>query len=111
MGHHTVIKGLHFNCGGKYLSTAFNQHLAKARMARKLTTHDTLQLNGIVEWLNCTLLKCICTFMHVSGLPKLLWGKVLWHVIWLKNRMATRALNSKMQFKVLYGQLLDLSAL
>ena len=63
--------------------------------------HDTLQLNGIAEHLNCTLLERIHAFTHSSGLPKSLWGEVLWHVTWLKNQTATHALDSKMPFKAL----------
>jgi hypothetical protein len=47
--HCTVIKVLSSDRGGEYLSTAFNQHLANAGTARKLTTHNTPQLNGIAE--------------------------------------------------------------
>ena len=47
--------------------------------------HNTLQLNGIAEQLNLTLLECIHTLGHVTGLPQTLWGKALQHTIWLKN--------------------------
>jgi hypothetical protein len=47
--HCTVIKVLRSDRGGEYLSTVFNQHLANAGTARKLTTHATPQLNGITE--------------------------------------------------------------
>jgi hypothetical protein len=46
---------------------------------RRLTPHNTLQVNGIAEWLNRTLLERVRTLMHTSGLPKSLWGKALWH--------------------------------
>lgn len=69
--HHCwVMKVLRFDWGGEYLSKEFNQQLEKAGMARKLTTHDTPQLNGIAECLNQTLLKRIHTFTHMSSLPK-----------------------------------------
>ena len=61
--------------------------------------------------LNCTLLECIHAFSHSSGLPKSLWGKALQHATWLKNWTATHALDGKTPFKVLYGQLPDLSML
>ena len=48
-GHCKGIKVLRSNRRGEYLSTAFSTHLAVAGTARKLTTHDTPQLNGIVE--------------------------------------------------------------
>ena len=47
----------------------------------------------------------------MSGLPKSLWGKVLRQATWLKNRTATRALDSKTPFEALYSQPPDLSAL
>ena len=109
--HCKAIKILHSDHRGKCLSTAFNWHLAKASIAQKLTMHDTLQLNGIAECLNYTLLKCIWAFTYASGLPKSLWGKALQHTTWLKNWTATHVLNGKMPFVALYGQLPDLSTL
>ena len=116
MGHHTAaLQGGQSPAfgqgGGEYLSTAFYQHLAKAGTAHKFTTHDTLQLNGIAEHLNCTLLEHIHAFTHSSGLPKSLWGEVLWHATWLKNWTAMHTLNGKMPFEALYGQPPDLSML
>jgi transposase InsO family protein len=110
-GHCTAIKVLRSHRGGKYLSGAFDQHLKKAGTARKLTTHDTLQLNGVAERLNQTLLKRIRALTHASGLPKSLWGEALRHAAWLKNRTATRALDGKTPFKALYGRPPDLSTL
>src|SRR5258708_5238733 len=109
--HCRAIKVLHSDQGGEYLSGTFDQHLAKSGTARKLTVHDMLQLNGITECLNHTLLEQICAFMHTSGLPKSLWGKALRHATWLKNWTATCLLDGKTPFEALYSQPLDLSAL
>ena len=57
--HCKGIKVLRSDRGGEYLSAAFSAHLAAAGTARKLTTHDTPQLNGIAERLNRTLLERI----------------------------------------------------
>ncbi len=109
--HCRAIKVLCSDQGGEYLSKDFDQHLAKSGTARKLTAHDTLQLNGIAERLNRTLLERIRAFTHTSGLPKSLWGKALRHATWLKNWMATHSLDGKMPFEALYSQPLDLSAI
>jgi transposase InsO family protein len=109
--HCTGIKVLRSDRGGEYLSSAFNAHLAAAGTARKLTTHDMPQLNGIAERLNRTLLERIRAFAHESGLPKSLWGEALRHASWLKNRTATRALDGKTPFEALYGQPPDLQSL
>ena len=83
--HCKGIKVLRSNRSGEYLSTTFNEHLAAAGTARKLTTHNTPQLNGIAECLNWTLLEWIRAFTHNSGLPLSLWGEALRYVSWLKN--------------------------
>ena len=101
--HGTRIKVLRSDHRGKYLSKEFNKHLAAAGTAQRLTTHDTLQLNGITERLNRMLLECIQALGHASGLPQMLWGEALWHATWLKNQMATRMLDGKTPFEVLYG--------
>src|SRR6266852_1819297 len=93
------------------MSKAFDKHLTKAGTARKLMPHDTLQLNGIAERLNRTLLERIHALMHTTALPKMLWDEALRHAAWLKNRMAMRSLNCKTPFKALYSRPPDLSAL
>src|SRR6266702_401111 len=76
--HCAAIKVLQLDCSGEYLSNSFDQHLKSASMARRLTVHDTPQLNGVAEWLNRTLVERIQAFTHMSGLPKFLWGKTVW---------------------------------
>jgi len=107
-GHCKAIKVLRSDQGGKYLSDTFNAHLVAAGTARKLTVHDTPQLNGVAECLNHMLLEQIRAFVHGSSLPKSLWGKALCHAVWLKNCTATRTLDGKCRdlllFKVGSGQ-------
>ena len=78
---------------------------------RRLTTHDTPQLNGVAECLNRTLLERIRAFMHTSSLPKTLWGEGLRHATWLKNWTATCALDGKTPYEALFGAPPDLSEL
>jgi hypothetical protein len=107
--HCSGIKVLRSDHGGEYLSKAFDEHLAAAGTARRLTTHDTPQLNGVAERLNRMLLECIRALQHATGLPKTLWGEALCHATWLKNWTATRALDNKTPFEALYGTTPDLS--
>ncbi len=109
--HCMAIKVLQSDCGGEYLSKAFDQHLKSASTARHLTVHNTPQLNGVAEWLNCTLVEHIQAFTHSSGLPKFLWGKALWHMTWLKNQTATQALDGLTPHQVLFRCAPDLSGL
>ena len=109
--HCKGVKVLRSDCGSEYLSKAFDAHLAAAGTACHLTPHDMPQLNGIAERLNRTLLERVRALTHTSGLPKSLWGEALRHVVWLKNWMATWALDSKTPYEALYGQLPNLSEL
>jgi len=110
-GHCKAIWVLHSDHRGEYLSGAFDQHLAAAGTAWWLTVHDTPQLNGVAECLNCTLLERIRAFTYKNGLPKSLWGKGLRHTLWLKNRTATCALDGCTPYEALHGELPDLSGL
>jgi hypothetical protein len=107
----TAIKVLHSGHGGEYLSAAFDKHPADTGTAHCLTMHDTLQLNGIAECLNHTLIEKVCALLHTSGLPQNLWGEVLHHSTWLKNHTSTRALGEKMPWQVLYHAPLNLVGL
>jgi len=93
------------------LSKLFDDHLAAAGTARRLTTHDTLQLNGIAKRLNRTLLERIWALRHLTGLPAMLWGEALRHATWLKNRTALQTLDNKTPFEALFGSPPDLSGL
>ena len=87
--HGAPIKCLRSDRGGEYLSDKFSHHLKCNGTEWKLTTHDTPKHNGVAEWLNQTLVKRVRTILHASGLPKMLWGEALLHVVWVKNRSAT----------------------
>ncbi|KDQ59220.1 hypothetical protein JAAARDRAFT_88003, partial [Jaapia argillacea MUCL 33604] len=49
--------------------------------------------------------------LHASGLPNYLWGEAVMHAVWLKNRMATKALKGKTPFEEVFGRKPDLSGL
>ena len=74
--HGASVKRLRSDRGGEYLSDEFSRHLKHNGTERKLTTHDTPEHNGVAEQLNRTLVKCVHTILHASGLPKTLWGKL-----------------------------------
>jgi hypothetical protein len=78
---------------------------------RRLTVHDTPQLNGVAERLNRTIVERIRAFTHSSGLPKFLWGEALRHATWLKNRTATRALDGLTPYQAVFGRTPDISRL
>ena len=109
--HCRGIKVLRSDRGGKYLSKLFDDHLAATGTAWQLTTHDTLQLNGIAKCLNWMLLEHIQALRNLTSLPAILWGEALHHATWLKNHMALRTLDNKTPFEALFGSPPDLSGL
>ena len=96
------IKHLRSDCGGEYLSNEFSQHLKLKGMEHCITVHDMPEYNGMAERLNHTLVECVRAMLHVSGLPKNLWGEAIMHATWLKNRLSTRRLGTKMPYEALY---------
>ena len=109
--HCSAIKVLRSDRGGEYLSNEFDKHLAAAGTARRLTVHDTPELNGIAERLNRTLGEKVRALLHMAALPPNMWGEALRHSTWLKNRTSTRALGGMTPWQALYGTPPDLSRL
>ena len=111
MQYNMKVKHLHSNCGGEYLSKEFCNHLASHGTERRLTMHDTPQENGVAERLNRTLVERVQAMLHTAQLPKSLWGEVLMHTTWLKNRTSTKALVNTTPFEALTGTKPNLSEL
>jgi transposase InsO family protein len=103
-----VIKTLHTDRGGEYMSNAFSEHLQKAGTIRRLTVHDTPEYNGVAERFNRTVIEKVHALLHETGLPKFLWGEALHHVVYL-NRTWTRTLPNTTPHEILTGKKLDLS--
>ena len=109
--HNATIKCLQSDRGGEYLSDEFSHHLRMKGTERKLTTHDTPQHNSVAKRLNCTLVECVRAILHASKLPKNLWGEAVMHAVYVKNRTATRSLDGKTPYEMLYGKKLNVKDL
>ena len=81
----TKIKCLCLDCGGEYLSNEFSQHLKSKGMEHRITVHDMPEHNSMAEHLNHTLVEHVRAMLHVSALPKNLWGEAIMHATWLKT--------------------------
>ena len=90
--HGIQIKCLRSNHGGEYTSAVFTKFLNEQGTEWQLTTHDTLQHNGVAELLNCHLVEHVQAILHQSELPKNLWGEAIHFCVWLKNWMSTWAI-------------------
>jgi hypothetical protein len=91
-----TIKCLHSDRGGEYLLEKFLSFLDGQGTESKLAVHDTLEENGVSERLNRTLMERVRAMLFTCQLTPGLWGEVLMHAIWLKNRTWTMALPNHM---------------
>ena len=100
-----TFKFLRSDRGGEYLGKEFSSYLQSQGTEQKLTVHNTPEYNGVSEHLNRMLLEWTRALLHLSKLPKNLWGEAITHAVWLKNRTATRALpNRETPYKMLYNK-------
>ena len=106
--HGAKIKRLRSDRGGEYTGNEFSDFLRSQGTERHLTTHDTPQHNGVAESLNRRLLERVRAVLHHSQLPKNLWGEALHFIVWLKNRLTTRALGKITPHEKLYRSKPDL---
>ena len=68
--HNVKNKILRSDRSGEYCGNDFTKFLEEQGTKRRLTTHDTLQHNGVAESLNRHLLEHMRAILHHSDLPK-----------------------------------------
>jgi transposase InsO family protein len=107
--HGVRVKRLRSDRGGEYTSGEFSDFLKSQGTECRLTTHDTPQHNGVTESLNRRIFERVCAVRHHAQLPKTLWGEATHFIIWLKNRVITRALGKVTPHEQLYGTKPDFS--
>jgi hypothetical protein len=78
--------------GGEYLSAEFDKYLKDQGIERQFTVHDSPQQNGVAECLNRTLVSVARAMLLGQNLPKFLWAEAIHYVVWLKNRLPSRAI-------------------
>ncbi|KAL0333060.1 UNVERIFIED_CONTAM: hypothetical protein Scaly_2207500 [Sesamum calycinum] len=71
------IKALKLDRGGEYLSGEFMDYLKENGILSQWTPPGTLQLNGVAERRNQTLLDMIQSMMSFTQLPLSFWGYTL----------------------------------
>jgi len=97
--------------GGKYTSNEFSKFLMEQGMECRLTTHDILQHNGVVELLNQCIMEHVHACLIQSELPKALWAEATNFIIWVKNCTTTKVLGNVTSHKRLTGQKPNLAGL
>ncbi|XP_021609063.1 uncharacterized protein LOC110612592 [Manihot esculenta] len=89
--------------GKEYTSYQFNKFCEEARIEHQLTTPYTPQQNGVSERKNRTIMEMTRCLLHEKNLPKKFWAEAANTVIFLLNRLPTKALQKQTPYKAWYG--------
>ena len=89
--HGNKIKAFWSDCGGKYLSHKFSNHLKSCGIVPQLTPPGTPQRNGVSERRNRTLLDMVWSMMSQSDLPLSFWGYALETATFTLNRVPSKS--------------------
>jgi len=105
--------------GGEFTSNAFNTYLSENGIKRETTNAYTPQENGVSERANCTINNLARSMMadakevlKAKSLPLNLWSQAVRHAVWIKNRIPSHSLNSKITpYQSFHGKKPTLSTL
>ncbi|KAJ9565872.1 hypothetical protein OSB04_001838 [Centaurea solstitialis] len=104
------IKFLRSHRGGEYLSDEFDNHLMECGIVSQLTPLYTLQMNGVSERRNRTLLDMVRSMMCHSTLPMSFWGHALETAAHILNRAPTKSVE-KTPYEIWKGKKPNISFL
>lgn len=82
----------------------FDKFLKKEGIARKCTTPYTLQLNGVAEKKNRTLMQIARYMMTQLKLPISFWTEAVNTVNFIRNRCISKTLENKALFELWHGK-------
>ena len=106
-----TIQMLRSDNGKEYTSNKFNQFCEEAGIEHQLTSPYTPQQNGVNERKNITIVEMTRCLMHEKGLPKEYWAEAINIVVFLLNRLPTKAVDGKTPFEAWYGFKLNMKNL
>jgi hypothetical protein len=106
-----IIKTLHSDGGGEYISKSFQSFLINNGITRKITSPYSPQQNGIAERLNRTLIERARTMITDSGLSENFWAEAVATSAYIKNRTPTKILNGLTPYDVMFSKSPDISNL
>jgi transposase InsO family protein len=97
------IKPLRSNCGGEYMSHAFQSFLQQKGILSQHSCPYTPQQNGVAERKNRHLLDVVCTLMLESSVPPRFWVKASSTAVYLINRLPSPTLHLDSPYSRLFG--------
>lgn len=85
--------------GGEFLSNMFHDVCVKPGIRRHLTAPYSPQRNGVVGRKNRIVMEMARAMMKSMGMPGKFWGEAVRHVVYLLNRLPTKALTDQTPFE------------
>ncbi|KAA3473753.1 Retrovirus-related Pol polyprotein from transposon TNT 1-94 [Gossypium australe] len=97
------LKTLRSDNGTEYTSVMFQTFCEESGIEHQLTNTYTPQQNGVSERKNRTLMDMARCLMFERNLPKSFWAEAVNTVVYLQNRLPTKALLEKTPFEAWFG--------
>ena len=97
------IQILRSDNGIKYTSAKFNQFWEDSDIQHQLTNPYTPQQDGVSERRNKYILEMMRCMLYEKNLLKKFWAEAASTVVFLQNRLPTKALKDQTPFEVWYG--------
>ncbi|KAL4016732.1 hypothetical protein IC575_024389 [Cucumis melo] len=87
--------------GKEYVSAEFDKFCEDSGIKHQLTAPYTPQQNGVSERRNRYIMEMTRCMLHEKSLPKKFWARQ--YIVFLQNRLPTKALKEKTPFEAWYG--------
>jgi len=96
------IQAVRLDNGKEYTSAEFNMFCEEAGIEHQFTAPYTPQQNGVSERRNIYIMEMARCMLHDKELPKMFWAEAANTVVFLQNRLPTKALKDKTPFEAWY---------
>ena len=103
-----LIRIVHTDRGGEYMSKEFKRYLVHQKIEHEETCAHSPEQNGVAERLNRTLMEKARPMVAHAGVGKAFWAEAVHTANYLKNRTPMKALGMKTPYKAWYGKQPDL---
>lgn len=90
--------------GGEFLSNEFTTYCNETGLPRHYTAPYSPQQNGVVERRNRTVLEMVRSCLLSMHVPDVLWGEAVNHVVYVLNRVNTKALKESTPYEMWTGR-------
>lgn len=98
------IKVLRTDHGGEFLSNYFTSYCNETGLDRHYTAPYSLQQNGVMERRNRTVLEMVRSSLKFMKVPNVLWGEAVSYIVYVLNRVNTKALKDTTPYEVWTGR-------